>query len=69
MRRYRGLPDRRAVRLELTEAGAAKAAEAQPYLEEVLVRCVADLEADEVRALVVLLKRLTPVDETGDVAP
>ena len=58
VRRQRDLPDRRAVRLELTEAGAAKAAAARPELEEALAHCFAGLGADEVRELVALLARL-----------
>ena len=58
VRRYRDLPDRRAVRLELTEAGAAKATDAQRCLDAALAHCFGGLAADEVRVLVALLARL-----------
>ena len=60
VQRHRDLPDRRAVRLELTAAGTAKATDAQRCLNEALVQCFAGLEADEVRTLVALLARVGP---------
>ena len=67
VRRQRDPRNRRVVRLELTEAGAAKAAEVETRIHEGLVQCFAGLEANEVRELVALLRRLMPVDELGTV--
>ena len=47
VRRVRDLPDRRAIRLELTEAGEAKLAAARPAEEACATALVADLSPEQ----------------------
>src|SRR5215211_3392408 len=58
VRRVRDLPDRRAIRLELTEAGEAKLAETMGPSTTTEARLFELLSADELHALSALLERI-----------
>ncbi len=58
VRRVRDQPDRRAIRVELTEAGRAKPAEALPVEAAVLAAVFGRLTSQDVMTLTGLLERL-----------
>ena len=67
VRRVRDLPDRRAIRLELTEAGAAKLEETTGPGRDTTGRMFSELKPDELEQLTAMLGRvyLSALDQLG----
>lgn len=67
VRRVRDLPDRRAIRLELTELGTTKLAATQPIGASMADRLFADLSGDELGDFAALLGKvyLTALEKTS----
>lgn len=61
VRRRRDLPDRRTIRLALTEAGEAKLAEVMPLSTHASEEAFAGLDADRLAELVRILEAIRPV--------